>query len=333
MSQRGPLSLTTDLKTELARLSVESASQAAAEAATILRFAGGLHLVGGRILVEAEVDHHLVAARLRGFLHSLYGAVTSEVVVSGGALRKGDRYVVRVVQEAGQLARLTGLIDAAGRPIRGLPPQIVGAGRAEAAAVWRGAFLARGSLMEPGRSSSLEITCPGPESGLALVGCARRIGATAKSREVRSAERVVVRDSDAIGVLIQAMGAPDTFGTWQQRRQRREARGSANRLANFDDANLRRSARAAVAAGARVERAFEILGTDVPDHLREAGELRLQFKQASLEDLGARSQPPLTKDAVAGRIRRLLAMADKAAHERGIPGTEAALTYEMLADD
>ena len=49
---------------------------------------------------------------------------------------------------------------------------------------------------------------------------------------------------------------------------RREVRATANRLANFDDANLRRSARAAVAAGARVERALEILGDDVPDHLR-----------------------------------------------------------------
>ena len=94
---------------------------------------------------------------------------------------------------------------------------------------------------------------------------------------------------------------------------RREVRATANRLANFDDANLRRSARAAVAAGARVERALEILGEDVPDHLRTAGTLRLEHKQASLEELGQLADPPMTKDAVAGRIRRLLAMADKRA--------------------
>ena len=89
----------------------------------------------------------------------------------------------------------------------------------------------------------------------------------------------------------------------------------------------------AVAAGARVERAFEILGDDVPAHLLEAGTLRLQFKQASLEELGKHTNPPLTKDAVAGRIRRLLALADKVAHERGIPDTESALTLEMLEED
>ncbi len=91
--------------------------------------------------------------------------------------------------------------------------------------------------------------------------------------------------------------------------------------------------RAAVAAGARVERAFEILGDDVPAHLLEAGTLRLQYKQASLEELGKHTNPPLTKDAVAGRIRRLLALADKVAHERGIPDTESALTLDMLEED
>ena len=116
------------------------------------------------------------------------------------------------------------------------------------------------------------------------------------------------------------------------RHKRREARGSANRLANFDDANLRRSVRAAVAASARVERAFEILGEDMPEHLREAGELRLSNRQASLEELGRMASPQLTKDAVAGRIRRLLALADKAAHERDIPDTESALTYDMLEE-
>ena len=51
-----------------------------------------------------------------------------------------------------------------------------------------------------------------------------------------------------------------------------------------------------------------------------------------LQELGALADPPLTKDAVAGRIRRLLAMADKEAEDRGIPNTEANLTPEMLAE-
>jgi cell division protein WhiA len=143
----------------------------------------------------------------------------------------------------------------------------------------------------------------------------------------------VVRDGDAIAALLTRLGAHESLLVWEERRMRREVRASANRLANFDDANLRRSARAAVAAGARVERALEILGDDVPDHLRAAGLLRIENKQASLEELGQMHEPPLTKDAVAGRIRRLLATADKRAAELGVPNTEASLSAEMLDEE
>lgn len=102
---------------------------------------------------------------------------------------------------------------------------------------------------------------------------------------------------------------------------RKEVRATANRLANFDDANLRRSAQAAVTAGAKVERALELLGEEAPEHLRAAGKLRVANKQASLDELGRLSDPPLTKDAIAGRIRRLLAMADRRAEDLGVPNT------------
>jgi DNA-binding protein WhiA len=207
---------------------------------------------------------------------------------------------------------------------------VVGGGVCDAAAAWRGAFLAHGSLTEPGRSSSLEITCPGPESALAMVGAARRLGIAAKAREVRGVDRVVIRDGDAIGALLTKLGAFDSVLAWEERRMRREVRAAANRLANFDDANLRRSARAAVAAGARVQRAMEILADEAPEHLLAAGRLRVAHAQASLEELGAQAEPPLTKDAVAGRIRRLLALADKRAEELGVPNTEANMTPDML---
>ena len=90
--------------------------------------------------------------------------------------------------------------------------------------------------------------------------------------------------------------------------------------------------RAALEQGADIE---VVAVNDLTDnktlaHLLQAGRLRIAHKQASLEELGQLSDPQLTKDAVAGRIRRLLAMADKQAHELGIPDTESVLTQEML---
>ncbi|MGH3383297.1 MAG: DNA-binding protein WhiA [Nocardioidaceae bacterium] len=326
------MAMTGQVKSELASTSVTKSCCRKAEVSTTLRFAGGLHIVSGRIVVEAELDTGASARRLRRDIAEVYGHPSDVVVVSGSGLRKGTRYVVRVIREGEALARQTGLLDGRGRPVRGLPPQVVSGAGCDSVAAWRGAFLAHGSLTEPGRSSALEVTCPGPEAALALVGAARRLGIQAKAREVRGVDRVVIRDGDAIGALLTRLGAHESLLAWEERRMRREVRATANRLANFDDANLRRSARAAVAAGARVERALEILGEDVPDHLKLAGALRLEHKQASLEELGTLHDPQLTKDAIAGRIRRLLAMADKRASELGVPDTEASLTADMLAE-
>ncbi|MEW1931055.1 DNA-binding protein WhiA [Rhodococcus sp. NPDC079359] len=324
------MAMTAEVKDELSRLTVSQVSCRKAEVSALLRFAGGLHIVAGRVVVEAEVDLGSIARRLRREIFELYGYSSDVHMLGAGGLRKTSRYVVRVAKDGEALARQTGLLDLRGRPVRGLPAQVVGGTVGDSEAAWRGAFLAHGSLTEPGRSSSLEISCPGPEAALALVGAARRLGVAAKAREVRGTDRVVVRDGEAIGALLTRMGAQDTRLIWEERRMRREVRATANRLANFDDANLRRSARAAVAAAARVERALHILGEDVPDHLAAAGSLRVQHRQASLEELGQLADPPMTKDAVAGRIRRLLSMADRKAKETGIPDTESAVTAELL---
>ncbi len=328
------MALTPELKAELATVPVTKPAVRKAEVAAMLRFAGNLHIAGGKIMIEAEFDTGGAARRLRTAIADLFGFTCELVVItpSGGGLRRGTRYLVRLIRNGDALARQTGLVDGRGRPVRGLPASVVGGGLEVAVAVWRGAFLAHGSLTEPGRSMSMEVTCPGSEAALALVGAARRLNVPAKAREVRNLDRVVIRDGDAIATMLARMGAHETLLHWEDRRIRREIKASANRLANFDDANLRRSARAAVAAGVRVERALEILGEDVPEHLRWAGLLRLEHKQASLEELGQLHTPPLTKDAVAGRIRRLLATADRRAAELGIPGTAASLSPEMLDD-
>src|SRR5581483_592212 len=106
--------------------------------------------------------------------------------------------------------------DNYGRPVRGLPRQVVSGTTCDCEAAWRGAFLAHGSLTEPGRSCALEITCPGPEAALALVGAARRIGILAKAREVRGVDRVVVKDGDAIGAMLTRLGAHASVLAWEE---------------------------------------------------------------------------------------------------------------------
>lgn len=324
------MALTDKVKEELAATTITRQSARAAEAAALLRFAGELQATGDSVAYEVEVDSRAIAQRLMDTLEDLYDVKSSMHMVGA---HNNARVQVRIGNGTKELMRRLGLVTRSGHPVVGLPPQVISGSIADNEAAWRGAFLAGGSLTEPGRSSALEIVCPRQEAALALVGCARRLNISAKTKETRGADRVVVRDGDSIGALLTRMGAQVTRLEWDDKRKRREVRASANRLANFDDANLRRSARAAVTAAARVERAMEILGDDVPEHLAEAGQLRVKHRQASLEELGRLADPQMTKDAVAGRIRRLLSMADRRAEELGIPDTNQAVSEELFGEE
>lgn len=325
-------SLTDQVKEELTAVSVPRQSARAAEVAAILRFAGELQVTGERVSYDVELESAKVAERLVTALDELYSISATTHLAGPASSSKKNRIQVRIATGAKELTRRLGLITRSGHPVVGLPPQVISGSIADNEAAWRGAFLAQGSLTEPGRSSALEVTCPCQEAALALVGCARRLGVPAKTKETRGADRVVIRDGDAIGALLTRMGAQETRLTWEKKRIQREAHDTSRRLDNFDDANLRRSARAAVTAAARVERAMVILGDDVPEHLADAGRLRVQHREASLEELGRLADPPMTKDAVAGRIRRLLSMADKRAKELGVPDTTQSVTEDLFDD-
>ena len=216
------MSLTDAVKEELSRLTVTKAAVRKAEVCALLRFAGGLHIVQGRVVIEAEVDSAATARRLKQALAELYAAPSEILVVTGGgALRKGTHYVVRAAHNGELLARQTGLIDNRGRPVRGLPAALVNGSLAEAEAVWRGAFLAHGSLTEPGRSSSLEITCPGPEAAMALVDV------------VRAGERTRLR-------VCAARDCPDVLVDLSRNRSRRYCSTQCGNLVNVRDMRARR---------------------------------------------------------------------------------------------
>jgi DNA-binding protein WhiA len=327
------MALTADLKYELIKLRPSKAELRLAELSVILRFTSSVVDINATKIFEAEFESSQLAVRVKSEIKELFGIDSRVDILHASGVRKSARHNLRVSNQADLLllVRKTGLYYPTGKPVRGIHSSFVSDSVEVAASVWRGALLAHGSLTDPGRTASLEVSCPSNEAASSLVGLAKRLGIPgAKSREVRGVHRVVIREGDDISKLLSLVGASSIQSRWDNLRAKREVRSVASRLANFDDANLRRSAQAAVAAGARVARALEILGPDIPAHLKHAGELRLNHKQASLDELGHLATPPMTKDAVAGRIRRLLAMADKKAEELGIPNTEAYLGDESV---
>ncbi|MET0190642.1 MAG: DNA-binding protein WhiA [Pseudonocardia sediminis] len=321
------MTTTVAVKDELARARAAEPAARLAEVVTVLRFAGTVDreasAAGMRVVIEAELDSGAVARRLCGEIRGLFGIAAHESTPVG-VLRRSRGCLVRVVGDGSELARRAGLTDGRGRWLRGLPPTVIGGDLGVVAAAWRGAFLARGVLGNGG-GPALELLCPSPESAMAMVGLARRLGVRAVAREVGGADRVSIRDADAAVSLLGMIGAVQSGPAWARHRPHVRARVHGSRSAGFDDANQRRSADAAAQVSARVERALEILGDRVPENLRAAGRLRVDNSEVSLDELGRLADPVMTKDAVAGRIRRLLSMADQVARQEGIPTTEHAL--------
>ncbi|WIM68896.1 DNA-binding protein WhiA [Corynebacterium breve] len=324
------MALTEKAKSELLAARSSSQDSRAAEATAMIRYAGEISQGIQGLAITADFDDRQIAEHLATLLEEVHPAKITVTTLAPGATNRETRHQVKVVDGAEELIRRLKLVTSSGHPVVGLPREVISGTISDVEGAWRGAFLARGILSEPGRTTTLEVVCPRQEAALALVGLARRLGVTAKTKESRGIERVVVRDGDAIGVLLTRIGAQRTRLEWDEKRRKRAAKNQGSRSIVFDDANLRRSAQAAAAAAARVKRAMEILGDDVPEHLAEAGYLRVQHRHASLEELGRLADPQMTKDAVAGRIRRLLSMADKRAADLGIPDTHAAVTDDSV---
>jgi hypothetical protein len=138
------MGLTAMVKSELCRVECPTRSERKAEITAILRFSGGLAIVGGRVVIQAELDTSSVARRLRQAIHEVYGYSSGYSEVSGGPRREA-RHLVRIAKHGEGLACQTGLGDRRGRPVRGLPPTVIAGGLGDVEGVWRGAFLARGA--------------------------------------------------------------------------------------------------------------------------------------------------------------------------------------------
>lgn len=319
--------MTAEAKEELSRVAVQSTTARRAEVAALLRFGGGVRIDRGHLVVEAQVELASTAHRLATNLGQLYTAYAHARPHSAGPQ---SGFLVQVTRDADMVSRRAGLLDRWGRPVRGLAAQVVAGSLTDLESAWRGAFLASGSLGMPGRPRPMYVQCPGPEAGSALVGAARRLGANAKVREFRGRNLVVVNDNESIGVLLTRMGAHTAWSNWEQNRLHRHTASAHGRDVNLEAHNARRSDVAAAITTIRVERALEILsGETLAPQFCEAARLRLAYPTASLEELGRRADPPMTKDTVAGRIRRLIARADRAARGAGIADTMSVATRRL----
>ena len=76
------MAMTSSVKDELSRLSVTKPCCRKAEVSALLRFAGGLHISSGKIVIEVELDAAQSARRLRKDIADIYGHESDLAVLS-----------------------------------------------------------------------------------------------------------------------------------------------------------------------------------------------------------------------------------------------------------
>ena len=162
------VSITRQAHAELCTMNATAKSIRTAEMATLLRFAGRMHHAAGRLVIEAELSQQAVVRRLCDGLYALYDHRPMIRMRPHGGTGESADYLVQIVEGADDIARISGLLDHRGHAVRGLPPRVVAGSGAVLAAAWRGAFLASGTLDEPGRYNSMQVLCP----GLTWIACA-----------------------------------------------------------------------------------------------------------------------------------------------------------------
>lgn len=306
------------VKRELIAVASESPAARSTQLTAMIRFTSGLrHIPSRGIMFCPQFDTVEAAKWVKKAFEDLYGfkSIIREInkKTETEFLRK---YVVLMDTEVLSLALRMSLVDPRGN----VPTAVEFAPENPVltAAAWRGAFIAHGSLSEPGEEVYLKVACPTEETSLALQRAASRLGVESDIERIDGVLHLIIRDEMEIKKLLTSLGAGNECAQWASGDNSLPYNTKSPRLVNFDDANMKRSMDASAKACAKVKWGFAVLGDEIPRNLRAIGELRLEHVRASLDELGRYAEPQLTKDAVAGRLRRLLKLIDKAMVEHNI---------------
>ena len=181
---------------------------------------------------------------------------------------------------------------------------------AECMAYLRGAFLAGGSVTDPTKRYHLEMTTShykvSRETCALLIEC----GFSPKELTRGGNNILYFKQSDYIEDFLTAIGAQVSAMGVMEAKVEKDLRNGVNRRVNCETANLTKVVDASMGQMAAI-RALEEAGEldKLPGKLRETALLRKENPEATLQELAAMLEPPITKSAINHRMRKLLELA------------------------
>jgi cell division protein WhiA len=305
------VSLSEDLRDELAAIAPQRRCCRLAELSALFHTAGVWHLRGhGELAVHLDFASGHAARRAFTLLREL--GVESEIrTYPRRAFDRATRYQLHTAvgpraRETLETLREAGVLSARGAPLERPPKHVVGRSCCRAAYL-RGAVLGGGSLSGP-NAPHLELRASGIDGARLLSEIAAREGVTLAILERRAHAIAYAKGGEAIADLLALAGASETALRLDEHAVVAGTRANANRLANADEANVKRTVQAARRQLQAIER-LDLAG--LPHKLREIAMLRMKHPSLSLADLAAKCRPEITKAAAHHRMAAIQQLADR----------------------
>lgn len=176
----------------------------------------------------------------------------------------------------------------------------------------RGAFLAAGSMSDPGKSYHLEIVCTSLEQAEQIRQILLVFQLEARIVQRKRYQVVYMKDGTGIADFLNVVEAHISLMEFENRRIVKEMRNSVNRRVNCETANITKTVNASARQIDDILYLQENHGFGVlPENLRRMAEVRLAYPDAPLRELGGYLNPPVGKSGVNHRLRKLSELADK----------------------
>lgn len=175
----------------------------------------------------------------------------------------------------------------------------------------RGAFLAGGSVTDPGKGYHMEITTTHQSVARETDALMREVMNFPPKLARRGGGQVLyLKQSEQISDFLTYLGAPVAAMGIMEARLEKELNNKVNRRCNCDDANISKVVEAAQEqlAAIRILREAGMLET-LPTKLRQAADAREANPSGSLSELAAMMEPPITKPAMNNRMKKLVLLA------------------------
>jgi len=175
----------------------------------------------------------------------------------------------------------------------------------------RGAFLAGGSVTDPEKGYHMELTTTHYSVARETDALIRECFGSAPKLAGRAGGQVLyLKQSERIADFLTFLGAPVAAMGIMEARLEKELNNKVNRRCNCDDANISKVVDAAQEqlSAIRTLRERGQLQT-LPAKLQSAAQAREAHPEASLTELAAMMEPPITKPAMSSRMRKLTALA------------------------